>query len=92
VLPFLKPKAVAGLIIAQRKPDGTKEELHSEGNEDAGLEACAEDLIRSIHSKDAKGVMEAMKAAFQLMELQPHEEVDHDEDGSYESQNIKAAR
>lgn len=92
MLPFLKPKAVAGLIITHRKPDGSKEEQHSEGNEDQGLEIAAEDLIRAIHAKDGKNVVSALKAAFEILDSMPHEEGPHDDDNSFESQNIKAAK
>jgi len=74
MLPFLKQKQVAGLIVAKRKPDGTHEEQHSEDQEDHGLEACATDLIRAIHAKDSTAAAAAMRAAFELMESEPHEE------------------
>ncbi len=73
MLPFMKPKAMTGLIISKRKPDDKPEETHSEGNENQGLEAAAEDLIRAVHSKDAKAVAAAMRAAFEIC-------------GSYEAQ------
>lgn len=87
MLPFLKPKTVAGLIISHRKPDGGKEESHSEGNEDHGLDACSEDLIRAFHAKDTKGVSAGLKAAFEMLESS---KTDSD-DESYDSQNEKAA-
>lgn len=88
MLPFLKPKTVAGLIVSTRKKDGSGiEEQHSEGDEGAPIEACAEDLIRAVHAKDAKGVAAAFRAAFEILEMEPHEEADHD----YDSQNEKAA-
>ena len=77
MLPFMQKKPVAGLIVAQRKPDGTHEESHSEGNEDQGLEACAVDLIRAIHSKDSKAAAAAMRAAFEICDSEPHEEGPH---------------
>jgi hypothetical protein len=39
-----------------------------EGQEDEGLDACSEDLIRAVHAKDAKGVSSALKAAFELLD------------------------
>lgn len=75
MLPFLKPKAVAGVIISQRKPDGSKEpEDKMEGDEDAALSACAVDLIRAIHAKDEAGTASALRAAFQVLESEPHPE------------------
>ncbi len=76
-LPFLKPKAAAGLIIAQRKPDGASNLEGMDGEEDQGLNAAAADLIRAIHSKDEAGVVSALRAAFELMEEEPHEEGEH---------------
>ena len=73
-LPFLKPKKVAGLIVAQRLPDGGKKELHEE---DQGLKACSADLIRAVHAKDEDGVAAAIRAAFEILDAQPHVEGEH---------------
>lgn len=80
MLPYLKAKRQPGLIIATRKADGGKIENGMEGEEDQGLMACAEDLIRAIHAKDAQAVAGAFKAAFELCETQPHDEYNHEED------------
>ncbi len=85
MLPSLKPKAVAGLIISKRKPDGSKVEEHTEGNEDQALHSAADDLIRAIHAKDTVGVASALRAARDLME--PSD----DESNDFDSQNEKAA-
>lgn len=77
MLPFLKPRAVAGLIVSKRKPDGSTEPEHVEGDEAAPLEAAAEDLIRAIHSKDTKAVAAALKAAFEISDSEPHVEGPH---------------
>lgn len=42
-----------------------------------GLEYAAEDLMRAIHTRDVKAVTQALRAVFQLMESQPHEEGPH---------------
>lgn len=84
MLPFLKPKTVAGLIISHRKADGGTETEHQEGNEHAALEACAEDLIRAMHAKDAKGVAAAWRAGADVMGPQ-------DDDADFDAQNEKAA-
>lgn len=78
MLPFLKPKRQdAGLIISQRKPDGGKEELHAEGDELHALEACAEDLLRGINSKDPKAIAQALKNSHEICDSYPHEEAEH---------------
>ena len=80
MLPFLKPKQVAGLIIQKRASDGSKEEK-PEDSQDQGLEAAAEDFIRAVHAKDAKGVAAAFRAAFEMLESEPHEEGPHTNEG-----------
>lgn len=90
-LPFLKKQSMAGLIISHRKPDGSKEEEKTEGQEDQGLISCADDLIRAVHSKDSQAVSSALRAAFQILDSEPHNEGEHlNED--YDSQNEKAAQ
>jgi hypothetical protein len=76
-LPFLKPKSIAGVILSKRKPDGGQETTGMEGVEDPGLMACAEDLIRAMHAKDAQHVALALRAAFDLLDAQPHDEGEH---------------
>lgn len=48
-----------------------------EGEEMAPLEACADDIIRAINSKDSKMLAEAIKAAFEICDSEPHEEGPH---------------
>ena len=87
MLPFLKPRQQPGLTISMRKPDGGSEELHSAGEEDSGLDSCSEDLIKAMHAKDTKAVSAALKAAFEILDSQPHDEYDHKKnDGSIEGE------
>lgn len=79
MLPFLKPRKVAGLIMAVRKPDGSKMETGMEGDEDQGLMSCGEDLIKAVHAKDASAVVAAIKAAFEILDSEPHVEGPHEE-------------
>ena len=73
MLPFLKPKAqAAGIMTIERKPDSTDGESH-----DDGIDACSHDLIESVHSKNIKAVSAAIKAAFELLDSEPHEEGPH---------------
>jgi hypothetical protein len=90
MLPFLKQKQQAGVIVNQRKPDSIKED----SSEDYALESAAEDLIRAHNTKDIKAVAAALRAAFQILDAEPHEEGEHtnDEDNSFDSLNIKAAK
>ncbi len=89
-LPFLQKKKIAGVIISHRKPDGAGiQESHTEG-EDPALEACAEDIIRAIHDKDAKHLALALRSAFECLESEPHKEGPHTND--YDEQNEKAGQ
>jgi len=88
MLPFLKKRQeaqISGLQIKNREPDEKPEQDQDDSS--AAIEACAAALISAIHSHDAKGVAEAMKDAFEILESMPHEEV---EPHSYDAQNIKA--
>lgn len=88
MLPFLQKKNVAGLIMQQRKPDteGTVEGLDDRAGAD--LDAHSDALIKSVQAGDVKGVSAALRAAFEAMEAQPHEEADE----TFADQNIKAAK
>lgn len=81
MLPFLKPKALAGNILSRRKPDGSTESEGMEGQEDdnSGLNAAAADLIRAVHSKDENAVAAALKAAFDICDSQDDQEPSNDE-------------
>ena len=41
------------------------------------LESAAEELSTAIHSKDIKGIAMALRAAFEIMDSEPHEEGEH---------------
>lgn len=55
--------------IEVRKPDNEQEYDF--------LEGVSEDLMHAIHSKDIKAICEALRAAFSLLESEPHEEGPH---------------
>lgn len=77
MLPFLQKPKPGGISIELRKPD--KEPDSSD--QDAPMESCARDLIDSIESKDVKGVVRALYAAFDIMEAsEPKEEPEMTED------------
>lgn len=88
MLPFLKPKAAnqVGLIIKTREPDEKPDETNDDSGDHA-IGACARDLISAVHARDEKGVSEALRAAFEILESEPDNDM---EDDSYEAQNIKA--
>ena len=69
--------------IIMRKPD--VESDHSE--EDAGLHACAQDIIDSIESKDQRRLAGALRAVFELLESEPHEEEGEQSDDQYQNES-----
>ena len=74
MLPFLKQKPVAaGIMTIERKPDAP-DEGHEE---DHGLMSAARDLASAMEVKDYKGMAAAIKAAFEILDSEPHEEGPH---------------
>jgi CRISPR/Cas system CSM-associated protein Csm2 small subunit len=57
------------------EPDGD-EEMPVEGE---GLEATMEEFITAIEEKDVPAAVEAFKSLFEQLEMEPHEEAEHDE-------------
>ena len=57
------------------------EHSRREPDEDAeydSLHSAAEDLISAVHSKNVAAVAEALRAAFELCDSEPHEEGPHE--------------
>lgn len=77
-LPFLKkPKSSAGIAMEYRKPD---EKPEHDASDESGLEMAAEDLIRAHANNDKKAVAAALRAAFQILDSEPHVEGPHTEE------------
>lgn len=60
LLPFLKKShdsALGGVMTVERKPDGDPQPS------DSAMEACAQDILRAIESKDFKHLAAALRAA-----------------------------
>lgn len=79
MLPFLKNKnhSVAGIIMKTRPADEPSEQDSETPSDDAGLEACASDLISAMQAGDAKRAAAAIRAAFEICDSQPHVEGEH---------------
>lgn len=89
MLPFLRKNndnAASGLIVKTRNPDEKPE--NQEDDSAAPIDSCSMALINAIHAKDHKGVSQAIKDAFDILESMPHDEYDSKHD--YDSQNAKA--
>lgn len=75
LLPFLKNKLEASVSAPveslERKPDEGAEEFDT-------AEAVAQDILDAVKSNDAKMLAQALRAAFDLLEMQPHDEIKHD--------------
>jgi len=89
-LPFLNKRKAAALIMEARSPEGHKTEMHQEQDSDPGaaLRSCSEDLIRAVHTQNAEAVSSAIRAAFEILESEPHEEGPQEND--YDSMNEQA--
>lgn len=81
MLPFLQKKSKqVGVIVEQRSANGGLSKAYEDdGDAPGALEACARDILEAIAAKDAKKLADAMHAAFQVMELEPHQEAEHEE-------------
>ena len=73
MLPFLKPKAQTGVMVKTRQPDGGQMPEENQ-DDDAGLTACAEDLIKAVHAKDAAAVRSAFQSMCELLDKETPEE------------------
>lgn len=69
------PKKAAGVIVAKMKSNG--EEEHEDAPEASGdemLHGIAEDLIHAVKMGSVGAVASALKAAFNCLESQEHDE------------------
>ncbi len=57
------------------RPSDAPETEQDESNQ--GLIEAAKDLIRGVQAGDEKLVAQALEAAFQILESQPHDEASH---------------
>jgi hypothetical protein len=73
MIPFLKHSKEASVAM----PADTIERKPDDGSDFDPLESAAEDLCNAIEAKDYKSAAAAIRAAFELLESQPHEEGEH---------------
>lgn len=77
MLPFLKRKdeaSASGPVDPIQKMHTTEDEQEFDP-----LESAMEELCAAIERKDYKAAAEAFRASFDLLEMQPHDEIDHGE-------------
>ena len=65
--PFDRKDKKVGVIATESRSESGRER-------NIALETAAEELLRAIEKKDAMAVASAFRNAFQLVELEPHEE------------------
>ena len=70
MLPFLKKNHESSVSVPETVTREHDEDFDS-------LEVAAEDLMNAVHSKNAKAVASALRAAFELMDSEPHQEGEH---------------
>lgn len=73
MLPFLKNSqeaSASGPIESISRTPDNDEDYDS-------LQSAAEDLSAAIHSKDISGICVALRAAFDILDSEPHEEGPH---------------
>jgi hypothetical protein len=81
-LPFLRKKndaGIAGVMVQHRSPDaeGEGHKDQEDHTEEHGLKACAKDLMDCISAGDEAGVAKALRAAFDILDSEPHVEGPH---------------
>lgn len=74
MLPFLKNKNEASV---SQPPDQITRKPDDEADSYDPLHSAAEDLKSAIQSGNVKSIAEALRAAFEICDSQPHEEGEH---------------
>ena len=82
MLPFLKRSKEASVsavpdVIIRKSDEESPEHEAMESEHDEMLEVVAQELISSIFKKDEEGVVECLRAAFLLLDSEPHVEGEH---------------
>jgi CRISPR/Cas system CSM-associated protein Csm2 small subunit len=79
----LKKTPGLAILIGKMKPKMGKHE-EPDGDEGMpipgeGLEATMEEFMAAIEDKDVPAAVEAFRSLFEQLEMEPHEEAEHDE-------------
>lgn len=74
MLPFLKNTNQDG---ASSSPIDSIKRNADDGSDYDSMESCAEDVLNAIQSKNKKLLAQALRAAFELCDSEPHEEGPH---------------
>lgn len=68
--PFNDKDKRVGVVVSESRSDSGRDR-------NIALETAAEELLSAIEKKDAVALASAFRNAFQLVELEPHEEAEH---------------
>ena len=80
MLPFLKKNKEASISVSVQPDHIMRESDHEEEHDDDSfLHAVADELIAAIHSKRTDDVVEALRAAFHILDAEPHLEGPHED-------------
>lgn len=65
------------MIVKNRHPSGSIDEMHESAPSEDPLESCASDLINALEHKDKSLLAQALRNAFDILDSEPHEEGEH---------------
>lgn len=77
MLPFLKKNKEASVSVSAMPDVIVRESDHEEEHHDDMLHAIGQELIDALHKKDVGSVIECLRAAFYILDAEPHEEGEH---------------
>lgn len=78
MLPFLKPRNLAAIIITKQNPEGKTED---QPDQSEGLKSAAADLLKAIAAQDADAVASALEAAYEICDQYDDDSEDDSEEG-----------
>jgi hypothetical protein len=79
--PFFMPKPSSGNVqVLERTADSEPKYGDEDTSDLSELEAAMRPLLSAFEAKDHKAMAQAFSDAFQIADLEPHQEYDHDEE------------
>lgn len=88
MLPFLQKKKMAGLVMQrQNGPSmavGGEIKMMEDDHESYALKMCMMEFLHAIERKEPVAMAKAFEEAFELLEMMPHVEAEHEEYGGME--------
>lgn len=82
MLPFLNKKRLSAGLVSSYKSEGKLMPEDKPEEKEDSLLVAAEDLIGAVKAGDAQGVAQALRAAFELCDMEPHVEGPHLKEGA----------